>query len=201
MDKENIRQFLHEMARRGLDIIACTDHDTVLSGLWARELAIREGLPLVIIPGSEVSVLGATERMHLLALNIKIALPARRLSVQEAAREIHRQGGVAILAHPVKYPQELSINPDLFLDLDGIETVNVSEGVFPVERYLDKNSCYRGKFILQTTGSDLHWEAPSLSKERGKQSHPFFRASVRWMLDKGIVSEEELVNILGVHGY
>lgn len=195
VDKENIRQFLCDMAQRGLDILACTDHDTVISGLWARELAAREGIPMVIIPGAEVSVLGSTERMHLLALNIKTSLPARRLPVREAVKEIHRQGGVAILAHPVKYPQEINNDPDLLLDLDGIETVNVSEGVFPADRFLDHMSCYQNKFILQTTGSDFHWEAQGRSGERVGQNHPYFRVPVQWLLEKGVVSRDELANL------
>jgi len=195
-DKENIFQFLSELSRRGIDILACTDHNTVLPGLWAREIASKEGLPLIVIPGIELNVRGATQQMHLLGLNINRDLPTSRLSIQEAAEEIRKQGGVAILAHPVKYPQEISHNPDIFHSLDGIETHNASEGTFLTNRLLDEYSRYQGRFILQTTGSDLHWEQTGHPRPGNSVKHPFFKVPASWLIEKRLLTREELTFLL-----
>ncbi|WP_027365330.1 PHP domain-containing protein [Desulfotruncus alcoholivorax] len=189
-DKESIIGFLKAMAETGLEIIACTDHNTVLSGQWAKEQARREKLPLIVIPGAELNVWGYTQRVHLLALNIKSNLSTGQLGLSQAVKEIHHQGGVAILAHPVKYPQEIRSNPEVFNEIDGIEMNNASEGIFPTSDYLNAESRYNDKFIIQTTGSDLHWE-PQNKINKGK-SHPYFQVPTKWLLEKGIISPLDL---------
>lgn len=195
IDKEDISRFLQAMASSGLHLIACTDHHSVVSGLWAREQAVLKKFPYIVIPGAEISVLGATQRIHLLALNIRTDISSRQLTLSEAAREIHRQGGVAILAHPVKYPHEISRNQELLYDLDGIETNNFSEGEFSVEHYLDRKSCYRDKFILQASGSDLHWNPENDHTFNVKRTRFSFGVPVRWLLEKGVIGAGELAKI------
>ena len=190
-DQKDIVSFLRAMAKTGVELLACTDHNTVLSGLWAKEQARSQKLPLIVVPGAEINVWGHTQRIHLLALNIKRNLSAGQLVLSQAIKEIHHQGGVAVLAHPVKYPQEIISNPEIFLEIDGIEVNNTSEGVFQTSGYLNDQSYYKDKFILQTTGSDLHWE-PQNKISKG-QFHPYFCVPTKWLLEKGIINIVDLL--------
>jgi predicted metal-dependent phosphoesterase TrpH len=79
--------------RQGLDAIAITGHDQVSDAKAGRWFSSLIGGPTVII-GQEM--LGA--RHHVVAIGTEqvITLPA----VAEQVAEVHRQGGVAIVAHP-----------------------------------------------------------------------------------------------------
>lgn len=186
-DREDIKTYVHHLVSRGIRIAACTDHDMLAGGLLAREVALRESLPIIIVPGSEVSVLGRTQRMHLLALNIERDLPSSKLTVREAANEIHAQGGLAVLAHPVRYPQEINIDPEMLCWLDGLETVNGAEGTFNANHLLDERSRYGGRFIMQTAGSDEHWEK-GRANTGTNQAACSFEIPVRWLVEKNIIT-------------
>lgn len=188
-DREDIRAYVHHLVSRGIQVAACTDHDMVAGGLFARELAAREALPIIIVPGVEMSVLGKTQRLHLLALNVEMDLPASKMSLREAVREIHEQGGVAVLAHPVRYPHEIKLDPEMLDYLDGLEVFNGAEGAFDIGLLLDENSFYRRRFIMQTAGSDEHWERGRAS---GGAPGPdcSFEAPLEWLVEKGIISRE-----------
>lgn len=82
--------------RRGLDALAITDHNIFFPALMGRWFARRIGGP-TILAGEEITArdyhihgVGLTER-------VDASLPLGR-----AIDEIHRQGGIAIAAHPVK---------------------------------------------------------------------------------------------------
>lgn len=81
--------------RRGLNVVAITDHDQVRGGHRARELAAQHQHPVEVIVGSEVS----SRQGHILALWIDAPIPAFR-SAAATIEAIWRQGGVAIVAHP-----------------------------------------------------------------------------------------------------
>lgn len=82
--------------RRGLDVIAVTEHNTVLAARLARAYAEMAGGPLVI-PGEEVT----TSKYHLIAVGIERTV-SPYLPIGEVVADIHGQGGVAIAAHPVR---------------------------------------------------------------------------------------------------
>jgi predicted metal-dependent phosphoesterase TrpH len=79
----------------GLDCIAVTDHDDLRPGLIAVEYAARQNLPLLVIPGMEIT----TDQGHLVALGIEEPIAAHQeLGVTIAT--IRERGGVSILPHP-----------------------------------------------------------------------------------------------------
>lgn len=84
-----------EAERHGLDAIAITGHDEVFDGHVGRWFSRRIGGPIVLA-GEEV----INPKYHLIAAGIE-----ERVSVlQDAASAIdavHRQGGIAIAAHPI----------------------------------------------------------------------------------------------------
>lgn len=122
----SVKQVLNHITRMGtLDVIAITDHDVLDASLWAYEH--RYNYPFDIIPGVEVS----SAEGHVLALWVTHPI-ARDMSLKDTVTAIHKQGGMAILAHPF----ELVVcadaalrylrNPELVRDagIDAIEVHN-----------------------------------------------------------------------------
>jgi hypothetical protein len=105
----------------GLDGIVITEHDH----LWPeRELdELRAAAPgLVILAGVEVTGRGGD--MLCYGVADPFAFP-RGISWPELCREIHRQGGVAIAAHPNRWGQPFeAILREQKPELDGIEVMS-----------------------------------------------------------------------------
>lgn len=106
---------LEEIAERaraaGLQGAAVCDHDRA-----------AEALPLfsdfLLIPGTEVS----TDQGHLLGLFVTRPIESREFTL--AAEEIHRQGGIAVLAHPFQRSRDAERLAGLVPLLDGVEVWN-----------------------------------------------------------------------------
>jgi len=81
-----------EATRQGLDVIAMTPHNTVVMGRAAGWVG-----GAMVIPGEEVH----GPHFHLIALGTRETI-SWRLSAGEAIDAAHRQGGVAIAAHPTR---------------------------------------------------------------------------------------------------
>jgi len=79
----------------GHSFMAITDHDTISSSVIAKNYAEKSGYNLKVGTGAEIS----TNQGHVLGLNLQSNLPFWS-DLQETVREIHRQGGLAIPAHP-----------------------------------------------------------------------------------------------------
>jgi hypothetical protein len=112
-------EFSNEMRRRGLDVIAITNHNQLMAGRIAAAAAVAETphAPMVI-PGQEIT----TSRFHMIAVGITRRVDWR-LSAGDAIRAVQEQGGVAIAAHPVSSswrPRE----PDAVRLLDGAEAAH-----------------------------------------------------------------------------
>jgi hypothetical protein len=84
-----------EARRQGLDAIAITGHDQVLAGQMGRWFSRLVGGPIVLA-GEEIVSPG----YHLIAVGIEHTI-SWRLNAAAAIDEVHRQGGIAIAAHPV----------------------------------------------------------------------------------------------------
>ena len=105
-----------EARRHALDAIALTPHNSVWSAKLGRWFASLTGGPIVIV-GEEITTPG----FHMLGVGITKTV-SRRLPALETIREIHRQGGVAIVAHP--YPETWpSFDEAALAALDGAEVV------------------------------------------------------------------------------
>ncbi len=84
----------------GLKVIAITDHERIDAAVAAQRQARERGLPVDVIVGEEVT----TRNGHLVALFL-----TRRIKpwgrMRDAVAQVHEQGGLAIVAHPlVPYP-------------------------------------------------------------------------------------------------
>jgi predicted metal-dependent phosphoesterase TrpH len=118
----------HAVDVAGLDVIAITDHERIDAALAARAVARARDLPLEVVVGEEVTTRGG----HLLALFIEEPIRPLR-SLRSTIAAIHKQGGLAIPAHPlVPYPlcaqafalRRLLADPDPAVHPDGLETFN-----------------------------------------------------------------------------
>ena len=138
--------------RRGLDVIALTEHNSALPGGVARAWAHARGGPLVL-RGEEVT----SSRFHLIAVGIdETVSPNQPLS--DVIADIHRQRGIAIAAHPVKrYWNEYE---PVLGQLDGSEVMHplAYSDAFAGWRWEDLRSFYEKTPGLMAIGSsDYHW--------------------------------------------
>jgi predicted metal-dependent phosphoesterase TrpH len=105
-----------EARRQGLDAIAITGHDQVLAGKMGRWFSRLVGGPTVLA-GEEI----VSPDYHLIAVGIENTI-SWRLRAGAAIDEVHRQGGIAIAAHPIAefWP---GWNAEAMRKLDGAEIV------------------------------------------------------------------------------
>ena len=115
-----ISAILKRARERQLDVVAITDHDTIEGAKEAKKIAPDFGVDVVI--GEEVS----TKDGGLIAIFIEEPIKPGS-SALETAKEIHRQGGLAIVPHPDNWIAEGIYFKTLFKifeSMDGIELLN-----------------------------------------------------------------------------
>jgi len=120
----------HVAAQTDLDVIAITDHDTIVGALEAQHILRHEQYPFEVIVGEEVS----TREGHLVGLFLhELIRPGR--SAAETVTAIHAQGGVAFAPHPFFRAYQTTGRPITMLGLgtvvaelalDAIETSNAT---------------------------------------------------------------------------
>jgi predicted metal-dependent phosphoesterase TrpH len=159
-------------SRVGLSAVAITDHNTFAGVIHARDACA--GTNIILIPGEEVS----TEYGDLIGLFLNEEIQSRTFG--EALDEIHLQGGLSVLPHPLRrkrMPPE-----DLLVKLDIIEILNGRTSI------LLNNEAERLASTLKKpgiAGTDAHfsWE---LGRIRNISSEPFGNNhDVRRVLDNG----------------
>ncbi len=131
--------------KRGLDGIAVMDHNKLYRG----PLNV-EGVE--IIPGSEIS---AGKKDHVLAYFIENDIEKGK-SLKETASSIHRQGGYAFWAHPLRKEDVFKREEEsVFRLFDGLESGNAMGT--EKERETVSRKC-KEMSLLETAGSDGHIE-------------------------------------------
>lgn len=136
--KARFSDIITKALERGLDMIAITDH-FVSPEKEIFQIVKQNGRQLVIVKGQEVSVRGG---FHLIALAISEAI-RNFLPFDEALKEIHSRGGLAIIPHAFDFlghglggKRLLRILSDTELRrlVDAVEGFNAN-GVFPLPLY------------------------------------------------------------------
>jgi predicted metal-dependent phosphoesterase TrpH len=125
----SVAEILERAEAIGLDVIAITDHERVDAAHAARAMAEARGMRVKVIVGEEISTRGG----HVVALFIEERIRPWG-SLGDAIRQVHQQGGLAIVAHPlVPYPitsasgrsiRRLMASRDARLHPDGVEAFN-----------------------------------------------------------------------------
>jgi len=106
-----------EARRQGLDVLAITPHNQVFTALFGRRVSRALGWPLVLA-GEEVR----SPAYHLIAVGIRHRVSWDQPAA-DAIADVHRQGGVAIAAHPVAAYWR-AYDARAMADLDGAEVLH-----------------------------------------------------------------------------
>jgi predicted metal-dependent phosphoesterase TrpH len=138
-----------EATRQGLAVIAVTGHDEIADAKVARWFAQLVGGPTVLV-GQEV--IGA-DHPDMIAVGLDRAVDSR-LSVAAAADEVHRQGGIAIAAHPLRqlWP---GFDAAALARLDGAEICHPLIYQWPEDQETFEAFAARGSFAA-IGSSDFH---------------------------------------------
>jgi predicted metal-dependent phosphoesterase TrpH len=124
----DVATILEQAMRAGLDVIAITDHERIDAALAARSMAEQVGSSLEVIVGEEIS----TRSGHLVGLFLRQRIRPWQ-SLRASVAQVHEQGGVAVVAHPlVPYPlcasagaiRRLLDDPDTAVHPDALEAFN-----------------------------------------------------------------------------
>jgi hypothetical protein len=147
---------IEEATRKGLRLIAITDHDHLEGAKRVEELLARQNNALQLITGVEVS----TRQGHLLGLFVKKAPKAMR-SVEESIEAIKDQGGLVIVPHPLGrlVPSLSRKKIDALLEkgytIDGIEIYNPSPANASMRSTV--RTANQQWHFAETGGSDAHF--------------------------------------------
>lgn len=80
-------------------------------------------------------------------------VPKYKLSTEKAIKIIHKQGGIAVLAHPYVIKQSGMISQLVAEGIDGVEVYHSEHPAAAARRFLKKTKQYQ---LLVTGGSDCH---------------------------------------------
>ncbi len=120
-----------EARRRGLDVVAITNHNQLHAARLDRALFADPPPPLTLV-AEELTAPG----YHLTAIGIAEPIDWR-LPLADAIRAIHAQGGIAIAAHPVRR-HGAQIDDGALALLDGVEVAHpVRRDLRSASRQLD----------------------------------------------------------------
>jgi len=141
-------QLLQRMDRRGLDMVAITDHNTLAGALdfcaWA---------PDRFIAGEEIK----TQRGELLALFLEEAVPPG-LSLPETISRVRAQGGLVGVSHPLDRLRSGALGrealDEIHGELDFVEVFN-ARMTFPADNRLAQELA-AGWGLPGSAGSDAH---------------------------------------------
>jgi predicted metal-dependent phosphoesterase TrpH len=141
-------ELLHRMERRGLDVVAITDHNEI-----AGALAFQRRAPDRFLVGEEVK----TTQGELLALFITELVPPG-LSLEETIERIHGQGGLVGASHPLDRLRREAIGGELLEaihgQLDFLEVMN-SRVIFAGDNRRAREKAVRWG-LPGSAGSDAH---------------------------------------------
>jgi len=140
-----IEDILKKAVQKGLDGIAICDHNTITGSYHARKCVAKLNLPLLVLPGVEVS----TTSGHLIVLGVRENIPAG-MTPRETIMIARQKGGVVIAPHPFKIRSIGNVDG---LDIDAVETFN-SRCFFGENEKARKMAIELGK--PQVGGSDSH---------------------------------------------
>ena len=134
--------------RRGIDVIAITDHNRIEGALEFRDTADQR-----CIVGEEVS----TTEGEIIGLFLKEFIPPRR-SPEETIAEIKRQGGVVYVPHPCDRVRRSVITPAALQRVaplvDAVEVLNAR--LHSASQNADALRFAQERGLLQGAGSDAH---------------------------------------------
>jgi len=147
----SVKDILENAKKRGMDVIAITDHNTIEGAKEAQKIASGFGVEVVI--GEEMDA----KEGDVIGLFLKEAIKPK-MTVLETVREIHSQGGLTIIPHPGNWSLRgvsLKVLSKIFEEVDAIETLNAS-WAGRIRRGKAKKFNKELFHLAETGGSDSH---------------------------------------------
>lgn len=139
-------QLVKEAKKKGLSAIAITDHDTMSGYHAAKKYAKRHGITL--IPAMEID---GNQRGQILAYGIKTAIKPGKSPI-ELIKEVHAQGGIAIIPHPFDVERRMENVHEVIKHADGLEGRNYGA----VNNWKARRFAKAKNVKVVTGGSDAH---------------------------------------------
>jgi len=91
------------------------------------------------------------------------------------------------------------MDPDILNFLDGLETVNGLYSIYNTKNLLDSDSRYGRRFIMQTAGSDEHWERDRSESGISPWTAPHYKVPVEFLIRQGLIKPDRLSVLDGIH--
>lgn len=147
IDANRIERVLSTAINAGMEAIVIVDHNSLKASFLAKQIQREKKLPILIIPGVEITTIWGMKLHHLIALNIKQdILPF--MGIKRVIRNIREQGGIVILPHP-----SIEMLNDIYEYIDGFEIFN---GRHNDNKIMDLTKNSRFERLIKTWGSDAH---------------------------------------------
>jgi predicted metal-dependent phosphoesterase TrpH len=145
--------------------------DRVRVHSFARDAIGRPHIARALVERGYASCMEDAFKRYLVPCNV----PKYYWGMHEAITEIHRIGGVAVLAHPTSITKDTAVLTDVMTklqacELDGIEVYNNMGWALEIEflrRFADDSG------LLKTAGSDFHGSEEGLEIGRGREGMRF----------------------------
>lgn len=148
--RNSVKELLDSAINKNIDIISITDHDTVNGSLEAIETVNSEHLPIIVLPGVEIS----TEEGHLLAYGVSEDFE-RGIPMRETAKLVRKAGGAAAVAHPFQVHRHGVIRLSKVIDV--VDAVEVFNAKFYIGFYNRLANYFATKYQKSSiAGSDAH---------------------------------------------
>ena len=142
-----------EARHQGLDAIAIAGQNEAVSGRVGNWFANRFG-GAIVIPSEEIH----GPHFHMIAAGIRHTI-TWRLTARQTIDKIHRQGGVAIAAHPVASAWPAFLSDDAIGSLDATEVLQPIS--YAGERYASElREFYQQTQAAPVASSDYHGMGP-----------------------------------------
>lgn len=184
--KSSLEELVRFCRERRFDFVCVTDHADRMDEDSVRRVVLdcdaHSGSGVRLIPGLEYAFPDG-EGVHLLCVGIRE--PIREKRIAGAVEEVHRRGGIAIVAHPSRNGYRIPEN--IISSIDGIEVWN---------------ACYDSRYFPDTGSIEL-WKAvrkrnPRVTAYTGLDMHDvkWFREVFLELTRRTPESEEELIEEL-----
>jgi predicted metal-dependent phosphoesterase TrpH len=181
---DSAEELIRHAEKIGLHGLGITDHDT-FGGLHK---ALEVETDLIIVPGIEIS----TSKGHIIAYGVTDGEFEMGLSPKETVDIIHRNGGIAVAAHPFDYIR-YGIKEEIFnLNIDAVEVIN---GCITFNRF--NNMAFEAARKLDLpmiAGSDGH-----TTEEIGNAWTDFLVEPETWQDVISMILKKETIPVGGRH--
>ncbi|RMF06677.1 PHP domain-containing protein [Candidatus Woesearchaeota archaeon] len=174
--ESKIEEIIGECEKRGIDAIAITDHNVPFD--MKRIKGIKTNVK--VVPGIEVN---SEDDSDIIGLFITKPIKARKNI--EIVREIHKQGGIAVLPHPFRRyqgylsPLKKRSRKEVEEMLSEIDAVEIYNGKCSPEENRKAKEFFRSRGIPVLGGSDAH------TPREIKNILNIFKISSNFKTDKG----------------